>query len=464
MIDKLHPFISDELYLTIVKYATIFTKKLPGENYILLDVPGCDSPILEHRSSAIDAIQNADAFLFLTDGQRPCLTNEQLTLLHEIQDGHFDGMKRAFGIITKLDLCQTRAKYLEHRKKTREELEQKGFLPEHIFGVAANVTLLEDTRSDPEQLATIKERIRTYDDLLEGFHRCKRALNEYIEYDFPFSRYRLVMNIAEQKVSRCVEDGLRLGRQLIPIDLLKIPVDEYLQEIDAERWNDIFEHERYRPVLARAAFWQKQTLALKRKQSTETLTNYFFDRFHSTTEEINEQTHPIEQWMLEEHDVAVFQMNPHEIDTRERAKIVLQMFQAVKNTSDHLSIFMFQRFVLELEKILNGICPEQGNLFQTDLTAERCAIEVRTLIVRVTHPLILATIRWPHLFQDNRWEAVKELTRLAPNIAFNVLENNQTTALNGAIAPNLANAIDKVLEEIKSKNKNNEILFALFRR
>lgn len=452
------------MYLTIVKHVTIYTKKLPGENYILLDVPGCDSPLLEHRTSAIDAIQNADAFLFLTDGQRPCLTNEQLKLLHEIQDGHFDGMKRAFGIITKLDLCQTRSKYLEHREKTRAELEQKGFLAEHIFAVAGNVTLLEDTRSDPDQLATIKERIRTYDNLLEGFHRCKRTLNDYIEYDLPFSRYRLLMNIAEQKVSRCVEDALRLARQLIPIDLSKIAFDEYLQQINAERWNDIFDQERYQPVLARAAFWQKQTLALKRKECTTTLTNYFFDRFQSTTEEINDQDHHIEQWMLEEHDVAVFQMNPHEIDTRERGKIVLQMFQAVKNASDQLSIFMFETYLSELEKILNGICPEHGHLFQTDLTGERCAIEVRTLIVRVTHPLILATIRWPHLFHDNRWEAVKELTRLAPNIAFNVLENNLTTALNGSDAPNLAKAIDKVLDEIKSKNKNNEILFALFRR
>ena len=272
------------------------------------------------------------------------------------------------------------------------------------------------------------------------------------------------MNIGEQKVSRGVEDALRLARQLIPIDLTKNPFEEYLQQINAERWNDIFEQQRYRPVLARAAFWQKQTLALKRKECTTTLTNYFFDQFQSTTEEINGQNHPIEQWMLEEHDVALFQMNPHEIDTRERGKIVLHMFQAVNKAADHLSIFMFKRFVIELQKILNEICPEQGDLFQTDLTVERCAIEVRTLIVRVTHPLILATIRWPHLFQDNRWEAVKEFTRLAPNIAFNVLENNQTTALNGSLAPNLANAIDKVLEQIKSKNKNNEILFALFRR
>lgn len=131
-----------------------------GENYILLDVPGCDSPILEHRLSAINAVQNADAFLFLTDGQRPSLTNDQIRLLNEIQNGHFDGMKRAFGIITKLDLCQTRAKYPEHRAKTQSELEQKGFLNEHIFTVAANINLLEETKSDLDHLNKVKEHIK----------------------------------------------------------------------------------------------------------------------------------------------------------------------------------------------------------------------------------------------------------------------------------------------------------------
>ena len=460
----LRPFISKVIYLVIVKHATIYTSRLPGENYILLDVPGCDSPIAEHRSSALDAIRTADAFLFLTDGQRPSLTKEQLTLLDEIKEGHFEGMKRAFAVITKLDLCQTPAKYDEHREKCGAELLQNGFLLEHTFAVAANVSLLENTRSDPEQLQTIKERIRFYGNLKEGFNQCKETLNEYIEYRLPYSRYRLLGNIAQQKISRYVQEALQVGRRWIPIDPEQIAFDDYIKQINAEKWDEIFERERFRPVLARAASWQKETLASRRRECTATLTKYFFDRFHLTSAEIVNHSHPIGQLTFEQHDVALFQMNPHEVDTREREKIVMNMFQAVKNASNDLAIFMFERYVNQLERMLNDICPEQGDLFRADLTAEQCIIEVRTLIVRVTHPLILCTLRWPHGYQEMRLRAVEELTRIAPIVAFNVLENNRTTALNGADAPNLAQDIDRVLEEVKSKNKSNEILFALFRR
>jgi hypothetical protein len=124
-------------------------------------VPGCDSPIAKHRAASINAVLNADAFLFLTNGQRPSLTNDQVNLLNEIRKGHFDGMKRAFGIITKLDHCQTREKFIEHRDKSCLELEQKGFPRKNIYVVSAYLALLEETRSDTSQLQQSKERIAT---------------------------------------------------------------------------------------------------------------------------------------------------------------------------------------------------------------------------------------------------------------------------------------------------------------
>ncbi|CAF1189435.1 unnamed protein product [Didymodactylos carnosus] len=100
------------------------------------NVPGCDSPIKQHRDTAIQAIREADAFLFLTDGQRPDLTRDEINILKEIQSGHYQGMSRAVGIITKLDLCHTRKQYLDHYEKARLELINKGFLKQNIF--AAN--------------------------------------------------------------------------------------------------------------------------------------------------------------------------------------------------------------------------------------------------------------------------------------------------------------------------------------
>jgi hypothetical protein len=433
-----------------------------GENYILLDVPGCDSPIAEHRLSAINAVQNADAFLFLTDGQRPSLTNDQIRLLNEIQDGHFDGMKRAFGIITKLDLCQTRAKYREHYVKTQSELEQKGFLNEHIFTVAANLSLLEETKSDIDHLKQLKEHIKQYDSLSDGFNKCKQTLNDYIEYKLPYSRYRQIVNMAQQKIFRYVQDALKLGEQLIPINTEQISLDDYIKKINTEKWNEIFHKERYQPVLAKASYWQKETLALKRNECTKTITTYFYEQFQSYTEDIINKYHPIEQVMLEQHDISIFQMNPYDIETKEREKIVENMLQAVKHVSNSLAIFMYEKYINELEKILNDICPEQGDIFQSSLTFEHCAIEVRTLIARVTHPIIIATIRWPHVYNDNRIEAARELARIAPTIAFNVRENSQTESNENT--QNLGKTMEIILEEVTTNNAQMGMLMALFRR
>ncbi|CAF1425241.1 unnamed protein product [Adineta ricciae] len=461
IIKELHKYIANEVFLNIVKHVIIYTAKLPGKDYILLDVPGCDSPVAEHRASAIRAVQNSDAFLFLTDGQRPSLTNDQVHLLHEIHEGHFDGMKRAFGIITKLDLCQTRSKYLEHRAKTQIELEQKSFPREHIFTVAANVSLLEQTQADRNQLRQIKERVQQYDSLLGGFDQCKQTLHSYIEHDLPHSRLRQVVNMAQQKIARFVQDTIKVGQQLIPSETEE-SLEEYIKRLNTEQWNDIFDKERYLCVLSRAAFWQKDTLATKRYDCTRELIRYFQEEFRMDSDEIMKKVHSVEQKMLEKHDIAVFQMNPYEIETQEREMIVESMLAAVKLTSSKLTKYMYEKYVQELEKILNDICPEQGDLFHTTLTLEQCEIQVKTLVLRVSHPVIIASIRWPYVFKDNRIAAAEELARIAPTVAYNVYENSQQDPNNSM--NNLGKTIAGIFESAMVTNVQNGILNALFRR
>lgn len=368
-------------------------------------------------------------------------------------------MKRAFGLISKLDLCQTREKYVEHRRKSQSELEEKGFLSEHIFAVAANVVLLEETRADMNHLNRIKQQVQRYDSLLDGFEKCKKALNHHIEFQLPYARFRQLTTLTQQKIFRFVQDALKLGQQLIPINPEENSLDIYIKQMNNEKWNEIFENERFHPTLARASFWQKEILALKRYECTKKLTEYFHNQFHACIGDILQKSHPIEQVMLETHDISVFQMNPYDIETRERDKIVQSILQSVKDASNLLAVHMYERYVTELEKLLNNICPEQGDLFQSNLTIEHCAIEVRTLISRVTYPIILASIRWPHVYKDNRIEAARELARTAPAIAVNIRENLQTNS-----SKNLAQTIGTIFDEIMNNKSQMTMFAALFRR
>ena len=68
-------------------------------------------------------------------------------------------------------------------------------------------------------------------------------------------------------------------------------------------------------------------------------------------------------------------------------------------------------YVYKLERLLNEICPEHGDLFQGSLRREQCSIEVQTLILRVANPVVIATIRWPHIYDNFRIEASQELAQ-----------------------------------------------------
>ncbi|CAF1388428.1 unnamed protein product, partial [Didymodactylos carnosus] len=52
-----------------------------------------------------------------------------------------------------------------------------------------------------------------------------------------------------------------------------------------------------------------------------------------------------------------------------------------------------------------------------------CTIETRALIRRIARPVINATLRWPHDFEDCRTEAAKELARVIPLLTFKVCDN-----------------------------------------
>jgi hypothetical protein len=90
----------DKMY--VVQRVVIGTRRLgvTGVPWQISDQPGYDSTIEEHRTIALEAISNADAFIILTNGTKPDLTHAQIQFLAEIREKHYDAMSKAFGVIT----------------------------------------------------------------------------------------------------------------------------------------------------------------------------------------------------------------------------------------------------------------------------------------------------------------------------------------------------------------------------
>jgi hypothetical protein len=170
---------------------------LIGKNYELLDVPGFDSPIKEHRDAGLQAIKSVDAFLFLTSGQQPSLTEPQIHLLYEIQQNHFEAMQREFGIVTKLNLCQTPTICQEHYEKTFAEL-----VPERIYAACPRIQIID---KNSEEFHVIDRRLHSFgDNLVHGFQLSKGSLNKFIEYDLPKTHLKQMVDLGKMRLIRHV--------------------------------------------------------------------------------------------------------------------------------------------------------------------------------------------------------------------------------------------------------------------
>ncbi|CAF1213532.1 unnamed protein product [Didymodactylos carnosus] len=189
--------------------------------------------------------------------------------------------------------------------------------------------------------------------------------------------------------------------------------------------------------------WRKKTIALNRDQLADDMVEFFYKRIITYTGHIMNQQHDIERKTLESFAISLFQMNPYRIETIERAEIAEAMTRAVQRSSNELASYLYDKYVCALQRILNGIC-STSNLFHTNLTEDKCKIETTALILRVSRPIIIATIRWPHVFIDNRIEAATELTRIAPSIIFDLCEN-QLSALTTTTTPIIGQLLAKVL-------------------
>jgi len=434
---------------------------LIGKNYELLDVPGFDSPIKEHRDAGLEAIKTADAFLFLTSGQQPSLTQPQIQLLHQIQQNHFEAMERAFGIITKLDLCQTSGIYQDHYDTAYTELTEKKFKPEHIYVACPRMQIIDP---NSEEYQTISRKLKSYgNNSIDGFERSKEGLNKFIEYELPKTHLKQLVELGRMRLARLVLERLDQikEKQLLPQNLADMSIDEYIKQQKTESWDQVYTENIFQPAFAKANHWHTTIVTKERTKFIDDVRQKFHDAFLDFTHKFLQTVHEIERLMFEEHGYSKLQLNSHPTDNKVREELSIKLEKIVDETSDVLAKHFYHRYICGLETILNDVCPHLKDLYRTKLTLEKCTNETHALILRVCRPIIMATLRYSHLDPAVKQDAINELIYIAPTVAFNIANSSDRSGSSGILGMD----IHKSVELLASKNQmTTSIIKTLFNK
>ena len=436
-----------------------------------MDVPGSDSPIKEHRDAGLRAIKQADAFLFLTDGGRPSLTRDQTRLLDEIQNEkqHYEAMKRAFGIITKLDKCHTRDDYNDHLRKTKLQLIEKGFREAQVFAVCS---IINHTDPKSDKYHAIVNKIKDFDDLQNGFQLSKAALNQFIEFELPKTHINQLIDFGFHRLSRSVNRSVSNAKKHLSSDINFADeswFDEHIKREYDEKWDEIFQNDFFQPTFDEANTWQKTVLTQQREQFLNDTHKCFRDHFMGLTKQFMDSPVNAHGMMMKKYDYTALHPTFQTIDDEFRKNLSFQLEECVLKTSKKLAQHLYDEYVCTLQNIFNKISPEDHDqIYQTKLTDEMCQYEMRAVVLRICRPIIIATLRFPHSNQQSRDAAAKQLVLLAPAIACHLCENNNgqdgsTTSQLVNWTPTLKKGIEVALNIYGKTGVQNKITAEIFK-
>jgi hypothetical protein len=210
-----------------------------------------------------------------------------------------------------------------------------------------------------------------------------------------------------------VAEALQYGRSIIPDYIDANKLNQVVEATNIESWGLLFELDRFLPTLEAANEWKNKTIitqSRKLAQEVVEIFNVLLDQeFDSTEWEVTDLT----KAMLA--DQAWVQVNHWTVEDAQRQKLVKQFSKIIDRVAFELAERLYANYVEALVTLLNTrICSEEPYVFTTGLRVQQCQWEVRALLRRVAQPLILATLRWPHVNERSRRGAANDLARVLP--------------------------------------------------
>jgi len=189
-------------------------------------------------------------------------------------------MSKAFGIITKLDKCDTPDLYLKHKESSIEAYKNAGFLPDNIFCVCSIYELFKNTpnldTTNKNHLDVLEGKFTFMTDLPEGLLSAKAAITYQVKHELPFKRLNQTNEIALWKLIPLVCKAIDRGRSIIPHnindeDTLKTQLDDD----NNVQWGEIFRNERFGPTIIDANEWKNNIIKLEKEKAVTEIKSTF---------------------------------------------------------------------------------------------------------------------------------------------------------------------------------------------
>ena len=387
------------------------------------------------------------------------MTQPQIRLLTEIQQNHFEAMQRAFGIITRLDLCLTPTTYADHHGKAVNELITKKFKRDHIYVACARI---ESVQENSDEYRAIQQKLNAFgEDLRHGFERSKDALNKFIEYELPKTHLKQLIELGRARLCHSVTERLNIIREkrLIPDDLVDVSVDDYIRQQKMESWDQIFETNIFQPTFEKANEWHSEIVTTERLKFIEDVRQKFHDTFREKTKQFLSSTEDIQQRLHQTYTYTKLQLNPHQLDNDIREQLCFTLEQIVDDTSDILAKHFYDQYVCGLESIIHNACPYLKDLYRAHLTLERCMHETHALVLGICRPMIIATLRHSHLDSEVKTNAITEFIYVAPTVAYNIACTSGQQGSNSIAETNICNSIQFLINNNEMTTKIIRTLF-----
>ncbi|CAF0999602.1 unnamed protein product [Didymodactylos carnosus] len=130
-------------------------------------------------------------------------------------------------------------------------------------------------------------------------------------------------------------------------------------------WDRTYPEQRYQLTYDKANLWRRTILIMYCSQFFDNSKKTFRDRFLELTEEFAQQLPPIKERTLKLADTNALHLNTHSVDDQLRKNLTSNFLKIVNKTSNDLAQHLYQKYIYEMEVVLNKICPEENNLFRT---------------------------------------------------------------------------------------------------